>query len=109
MRDLCAGELFGKYLPFTMAMLMQAAASPIPEDVSNLPKMLSVRSPAIINPVISQADYETVENVHRLRESVLEAITGIIQGVKGNPEMLATGLMQNNYAQQIMEFLKGQS
>ena len=46
-----------------------------------------------------------VENIQRLRESVLEAITGIIQGVKSNRGMLEQGMMQ--YAEQIMQFLKG--
>ena len=46
-----------------------------------------------------------IENIHRLRESVLEAITGIIQGGKTNREMLQQGMMQ--YAEQIMQFLKG--
>ena len=36
---------------------------------------------------------------------MLEAITGIIQGVKTNREMLQQGMMQ--YAEQIMQFLKG--
>ena len=46
-----------------------------------------------------------VENIQRLRESVLDAITGIIQGVKSNRGMLEQGMMQ--YAEQIMQFLKG--
>eukprot|EP01048_Picozoa_sp_COSAG05_P013723 COSAG05_NODE_1487_length_4729_cov_39.731317_3_plen_136_part_00 len=37
------GENFGKYLPFTMTMLMQAAASPIPPDVSGRKSLLLAR------------------------------------------------------------------
>jgi importin subunit beta-1 len=79
---LATEENFASYLPFTMAMLMQAAQSPMPDS----------------------DDYDLIENVHKLRESVLEAMTGIIQGLKKNLEILGQGLQQ--YAPQIMEFLK---
>lgn len=52
------------------------------------------------------ADYDMMENIHKLRESVLEAITGIIQGVKGQPPfaVLQGGMAQ--YAEPIMQFLR---
>ena len=76
------GEHFLKYLPFTMTMLMQAAQSEMPDD----------------------ADYEMMENIHKLRESVLGAITGVIQGIKGNLPQLQQGMQA--YTQQIMQFLQ---
>ena len=76
------GEHFLKYLPFTMTMLMQAAQSEMPDD----------------------ADYEMMENIHKLRESVLGAITGVIMGIKGNLPQLQQGMQA--YTQQIMQFLQ---
>ena len=63
-------------------MLMQAAQSEIPDD----------------------ADHDVIDNIHKLRESVLEAITGVIQGMKGHGPRLQQGLQQ--YAQPIMAFLQ---
>ena len=49
-------------------------------------------------------DYDLIENINKLRESVLEAITGIIQGMKKSPEHLVQGLQP--HAANIIEFLK---
>ena len=45
-----------------------------------------------------------MENIHKLRESVLEAITGVIQGMKENEPQLQQGLQQ--YTPAIMAFLQ---
>ena len=47
---------------------------------------------------------ETVENVQMLRESILEALTGVIQGINA-PEVLQQGLAQ--YIDPILAFIKG--
>lgn len=66
---LAIGIAFQKYLPLVIEMLMQASQVQVDKN-----------------------DFDSVEYLNELRESVLEAYTGIIQGLKGtegvpNPEV----------------------
>lgn len=80
---LATEEHFQPYMQFTMMMVMQAARSPLPED----------------------GDLDLIDNINDLRRSVLEAITGIIQGLgPKSPQVLVEGL--SPHAVDIVEFLK---
>ena len=117
------GEAYVKYLPFTMTMLMQAAASEMVPHSSLISlsdfshcSLISLRVISFllshfshISLIFSQppdADYDMMENIHKLRESVLEAITGIIQGVKGQPPFAVLQPAMAAYAEPIMQFLR---
>lgn len=58
-------EQYEPYLQISMMMLVQAAATPAPED-----------------------DEDMIEYVNLLRDSVMEAFTGIIQGMKSRVDLL---------------------
>jgi importin subunit beta-1 len=70
---------FEPYLQISMMMLMQASATPIPDD-----------------------DDEFYDFVNQLRESVLEAYTGIVQGLKDGNRIVLFG----QYVGPVMSFLE---
>jgi importin subunit beta-1 len=79
---LAIGIEFKKYLGVVMQMLMQASQAQVDR--------VSVRRPylAIFNVSFLQSDFDMVDYLNELRESCLEAYTGIIQGLKGETTSL---------------------
>ena len=78
------GGHFGKYLDTVMAMLIQASMTVVPED-----------------------DEELVEYLGQLREGVLDAYVGIINGLEdAGPQALQHLIEPQNYAMSIAEFVK---
>ena len=80
---LATEEAFFPYMHQVLDVVMLAASVPLPDG---------------------KDDYDLIEDINKLRESVLEAITGIIQGMKKSPEHLVQGLQP--HAANIIEFLK---
>lgn len=67
---LSIGPEFKKYLPIVLQMLMHASLCKV-----------------------DQSDYDMVEYLNELRDSVLEAYTGIIQGLKGTDQEVSADVM----------------